>query len=130
MNSLEEYPGEITVHQMPCHFPSLPIAGLAPVGHVAGNQIIERFQVSRATIKRYVKQQRETGNVLQRPIPGRPARRGTALQIGVQELLEAHPDASQNDYCQWWEAEHSMPVGRIAPGGCIRTQVIVTGEAG
>jgi transposase len=26
-------------------------------------QIIERFQVSRATIKRYVKQRRETGNV-------------------------------------------------------------------
>src|SRR5437868_9831795 len=87
-------------------------------------QISERFQVSRATIKRYVKQQRETGNVLQRPIPGRPARRGTALQ------MEAHPDASQNDYCQWWEAEHSMPVSRIAPGGCIRTQVIATDEAG
>jgi|SRR5947209_7744025 hypothetical protein len=124
MNSLEEYPGEVIVQQLAGHFPSLPISGLAPVGHVAGNQIIERFQVSRATIKRYVKQQRETGNVLQRPIPGRPARRGTALQ------MEAHPDASQNDYCQWWEAEHSMPVSRIAPGGCIRTQVIATDEAG
>jgi len=31
MNSLEEYPGEVTVHQLACHFPSLPIAGLAPV---------------------------------------------------------------------------------------------------
>ena len=29
--------------------------------------------------------------------------------MGVQKLLEAHPDASQNDYCQWWEAEHGMP---------------------
>ena len=67
-------------------------------------QIIERFQVSRATIKRYVKQRRETGNVMQRPIPGRPPRIGTALQMGVQELLEAHPDASQNDYCHWWDA--------------------------
>jgi len=83
-------------------------------------QIIERFQVSRATIKRYVKQQRETGNVMQRPIPGRPARRGTALQMGVQELLEAHPDASQNDYCQWWEAEHGMPVSRTSMSRAIQ----------
>ena len=82
-------------------------------------QIIERFQVSRATIKRYVKQQRETGNVLQRPIPGRPPRIGTALQMGVQELLEAHPDASQNDYCQWWEAEHGMPVSRASMSRAI-----------
>ncbi len=35
-------------------------------------EIIERFQVSRATIKRYLKQRRETGNVQPRPIPGRP----------------------------------------------------------
>lgn len=82
-------------------------------------QIIERFQVSRATIKRYVKQQRETGNVMQRPIPGRPPRIGTALQMGVQELLEAHPDASQNDYCQWWEAEHGMPVSRTSMSRAI-----------
>jgi transposase len=72
-------------------------------------QIIERFQVSQATIKRYVKQQRETRNVLQRPIPGRPPRIRTALQVGVQELLEAHPDGSQNDYCQWWSTNQKVP---------------------
>jgi transposase len=82
-------------------------------------QIIDLFQVSRATIKRYVKQQRETGNVLQRPIPGRPARIGAALQMGVQELLEAHPDASQQDYCQWWEAEHGMAVSRASMSRAI-----------
>ena len=82
-------------------------------------QIIDLCQVSRATIKRYVKQQRETGNVLQRPIPGRPPRIGTALQMGVQELLEAHPDASQNDYCQWWEAEHGMAVSRASMSRAI-----------
>jgi len=82
-------------------------------------QIIDLFQVSRATIKRYVKQQRETGNVLQRPIPGRPSRIGAALQMGVQELLEAHPDASQQDYCQWWEAEHGMAVSRASMSRAI-----------
>jgi transposase len=56
-------------------------------------EIMDLFQVSRATIKRYLKQRRETGTVLPRPIPGRPSKKGTALQMGVQELLEAHPDA-------------------------------------
>jgi transposase len=54
-------------------------------------EIIERFQVSRATVKLYLKQRRETGNVLPRPIPGRPPRKKAALQKGVQALLEAHP---------------------------------------
>lgn len=60
---------------------------------VSRTQIIERFEVSRTTIKRYLKQRRETGNVLPRPIPGRPPRKKAALQVSVQELLEAHPEA-------------------------------------
>lgn len=54
-------------------------------------EIIERFQVSRATIKRYVKQRRETGNVRPRPIPGRPNVKGRALQAQLGRQLEAHP---------------------------------------
>src|SRR5947199_10803307 len=77
-------------------------------------QIIECFQVSRATIKRYLKQRRETGSVLPQPIPGRPPRKKAALQLGVQELLEAHPEASQQEYCQWWEAEHGIVVSRAS----------------
>lgn len=81
--------------------------------------IIERFQVSRATIKRYLKQRRETGSVLPRPIPGRPPRKKAALQVGVQELLEAHPEASQQEYCQWWEAEHGIHVSRASMSRAI-----------
>src|SRR5260370_21349556 len=84
-------------------------------------EIIERFQVSRATIKRYVKQRRETGTVLPRPIPGRPSKKGAALQMGVQELLEAHPEASQQEYCQWWEAEHGMQVSRASMSRAIHS---------
>ena len=77
-------------------------------------QIMDLFQVWQATIKRYLKQRRETGSVLPRPIPGRPPKKGVALQRGMQALLEAHPDASQQDYCQWWEAEHGMQVSRAS----------------
>ena len=86
---------------------------------VSRAQIIERFQVSRATIKRYLKQRRETGNVLPRPIPGRPPRKKAALQVGLQELLEAHPEASQQEYCQWWEAEHGIAVSRASMSRAI-----------
>src|SRR5438034_11501588 len=82
-------------------------------------EIIERFQVSRATIKRYLKQRRETGNVLPRPIPGRPPRKKAALDMGVQELLEAHPEASQREYCLWWETKHGMPVSRASMSRAI-----------
>jgi transposase len=82
-------------------------------------QIMDLFQVSRATIKRYLKQRRETGTVLPRPIPGRPPKKGVALQMGMQELLEAHPEASQQDYCQWWEAEHGMQVSRASMSRAI-----------
>ena len=82
-------------------------------------QIMDLFQVSRATIKRYLKQRRETGTVLPRPIPGRPSKKGAALQMGVQELLEAHPEARQQDYCQWWEAEHGMRVSRASMSRAI-----------
>src|SRR5438067_2623981 len=82
-------------------------------------EIMDLFQVSRATIKRYVKQRRETGTVLPRPIPGRPSKKGVALQMGVQALLEAHPEASQQEYCQWWEAEHGMHVSRASMSRAI-----------
>jgi transposase len=82
-------------------------------------EIIERFQVSRATIKRYLKQRRETGNVLSRPIPGRPPRKQAALLMGVPALLEAHPEASQREYCQWWETEHGMQVSRSSMSRAI-----------
>jgi transposase len=86
---------------------------------VSRTQIIERFQVSRATLKRYLKQRRETGNVVPRPIPGRAPRKKAALQVGVQELLEAHPEASQQEYCQWWEAEHGISVSRASMSRAI-----------
>src|ERR1700692_4814205 len=82
-------------------------------------QIMDLFQVSRATIKRYLKQRRETGTVLPRPIPGRPSRKGSALRMGIQALLEAHPDASQEEYCQWWEAEHGIQVSRASMSRAI-----------
>jgi len=73
-------------------------------------EIIKRFDVSRATIKRYLKQRRETGNVLPRPIPGRPKVKGKALEAQLARQLEAYPGATLADHCQIWETEQGMQV--------------------
>lgn len=45
-------------------------------------EIIKLFGISRATIKRYVKQRREMGNSTKRSIPGHPSKKFGPLQAG------------------------------------------------
>jgi transposase len=73
-------------------------------------EIVSMLGVSLATIKRYLKQRRETGHVRPKAIPGRPARKGAALQVGLLAQLQAHPDSSLETHCQLWESEHGMRV--------------------
>jgi transposase len=67
-------------------------------GHTQA-EIAKTFAISVATIKRYLKQRRETGHVEPKAIPGRPATKGAALQVGLSAQLEAHPDARLEDHC-------------------------------
>lgn len=83
-------------------------------------EIIERFQVSPATIKRYLKQRRQTGNVRPRPIPGRPNVKGRALRAELGRQLEAHPAATLADHCRIWETEHGIPMSSATMSRAIR----------
>ena len=74
------------------------------------SEIVRMLGVSLATIKRYVKQRREMGDVRPKAIPGRTARKGAALQAGLVAQLQAHPDVSLERHCQLWESEHGMVV--------------------
>lgn len=66
-------------------------------------EIIKSFDVSQATIKRYLKLRRETGDVKPRTIPGRPAKKGATLLAGLQPQLDAYPDATLAEHCQFWK---------------------------
>jgi transposase len=68
------------------------------------------FAVSVPTIKRYLRQRRETGHVLPKAIPGRPARKGAVLQAHLRAQLEAHPDATREEHCCLFQAEHGIAV--------------------
>jgi transposase len=70
----------------------------------------ETFAVSVPTIKRYLKRRRETGHVLPKAIPGRPAKKGVVLQANLRAQLETHPDATREEHCQLFEASHGIQV--------------------
>ena len=73
-------------------------------------EMVKMLGVSLATIKGYLKQRRETGHVRPKAMPGRPARKGGALQAGLVAQLEAHPAVRLETHCQLWESEHGMRV--------------------
>ncbi len=60
----------------------------ADQGHTQ-DEIGKTFAIAVATIKRYLKQRRESGHVLPKAIPGRPATKGVALDAGLLTQLEA-----------------------------------------
>ena len=64
-----------------------------------------RFNVAVNTVKRAVVQERETGSLERKPIPGGPRRIGPELEAALRARLEAAPDATVLEHCAWW-AEH------------------------
>jgi transposase len=68
------------------------------------------FAISVSTIKRYLKQWRETATLEARPIPGRPSKKLKNLQKHVNQLLTAAPDATLEQHCQSWQQQSGISV--------------------
>ena len=83
-------------------------------------EIIKTFNVSRATIKRYLKRRRETGEVRVKAIPGRPSKKGAALQAGLLSQLEVYPDATLAEHCQLWETSQGIQVSSATMSRAIQ----------
>ena len=73
-------------------------------------EIVKLLGVSRATIKCYLKQRRETGDVAPKAIPGRPPKKLNSLQAELVAQLQAHDDLSLADQCRLWEQSHGVKV--------------------
>lgn len=82
-------------------------------------EIMHLFGVSRATIKRDVKQQRETGDLEPKQIPGRPAQKGEALRADLWSQLEANRDATLPKHRQIWEETHGQHVSSATMGQAL-----------
>jgi len=60
-----------------------------------------RFGVAVTTVKRAVVQERETGALERKPIPGGPRRIGAEQAAVLRARLEAAPDAIVLEHCAW-----------------------------
>jgi transposase len=83
-------------------------------------EIVAMFAVSLATLKRYLKRQRETGDVRMKTIPGRPAKKGAALRAGLLSQLDAYPDATLAEHCQIWETTQGVQVSSATMSRAIQ----------
>lgn len=83
-------------------------------------EIIRTFEVSRATIKRYLKLRRETGDVKPKAIPGRPPRKGAVLRAGLPSQLDTSPDATLAEHCRLFETIQGIHVSSATMSRAIR----------
>jgi transposase len=73
-------------------------------------EIVKLLGVSRATIKRYLKQRRETGTVAPKAIPGRPPKKLGPLQAELVAQRHSHDDLGLEEQCRLWEQSHGVQV--------------------
>ena len=66
--------------------------------------------VGRATVDRYVRQQRATGDLRPKPIPGARPLIGTDQHAALIAQLEAAPDATLAEHCGTWESAQGVRV--------------------
>jgi transposase len=83
-------------------------------------EIVRVLGVSLATIGRYLKQRRETGQVRAKVIPGRPSKKMEALQAGLDAQLRAFPDATLEHHAHYWQQSQGMQVSRWSVGRAIK----------
>ncbi|HLZ80530.1 MAG TPA: IS630 family transposase [Ktedonobacteraceae bacterium] len=68
------------------------------------------FKVSLKTVERYIRQRREKGHLLPKPIPGRPPTKRAVLEAKLQPQLEKKPDATLQEHCKAFETETGIKV--------------------
>ena len=85
-------------------------------------EIVRLFGVSLATIGRYVKRRRETGEVAPRPSsPGRTPTIGTEEQRRtLWAQLKTHPEATLEEHCGLWKQDQGARVSIATMSRAIR----------
>jgi transposase len=68
------------------------------------------FQVSVATIKRYLKRRRETGGLTPGQSPGRTPEIGPDAYAALAAQVAAHPDDTLAQHAATWQAERGVAV--------------------
>ena len=83
-------------------------------------EVARRFGVAVTTVKRAVVQQRETGSLERKPIPGYPRRMGPEREAVLRARLEAAPDATVLEHGAWWAEHQGQPLSEATRWRAIR----------
>lgn len=83
-------------------------------------EIVKLLGVSSATIRRYMRQWRETGSVAPKAIAGRPPKKVGPLQAELVAQLQAHDDLRLEDHCRLWEQSHGVSVSTATMSRAIK----------
>jgi transposase len=79
-----------------------------------------RFGVAVTTVKRAVVQERETGSLARKPIPGRPRAISAEQEAILRARLEAAPDATVLEHCAWWQEQRGQQLSEVTMWRAIR----------
>jgi transposase len=79
-----------------------------------------RFGVAVTTVKRAVVQQRETGSLERKPIPGGPRKIRREQEAILRARLEVAPDATVVEHCAWWAEQTGQPLSEATMWRAIR----------
>jgi transposase len=79
-----------------------------------------RFAVAVTTVKRAVVQQRETGSLERKPIPGRPRVISHEQEALLLARLQAAPDATVLEHCAWWAERQGQLLSEVTMWRALR----------
>ena len=85
-------------------------------------RIVDTFGVSLATVRRWLRRRRETGEVAPRPSPGRTPSicKSAEERRALWEQLEANPEATLEEHRESWERERDVRVSVATMSRAIR----------
>ena len=79
-----------------------------------------RFGVAVTTVKRAVVQERETGSLQRKPIPGYPRRIRPEQEATLRARLETAPNATVLEHCAWWAEQYGQQLSEATMWRAIR----------
>jgi transposase len=74
------------------------------------DEVALTYEVSSATITRWLRLKRETGSLAPKPVPGPEAVKTEAVMAALPERLVEHADATLDEQCAWWRAASGVTV--------------------
>ena len=79
-------------------------------GGMARTEVARVFAVSLPTIKRWLRQRRETSALAPKPVPGPAAVKTAGLPAALPARLAVRPGATLAEHCSWWQERTGVEV--------------------